>query len=222
MTQLGAAAALACLTQSEALTAAVVREGALPALARLLHNSGNAGVLKSVTAALAYILRHSPGSADEVVATGCIPCFVRQLRTSAPGQGLAAEALCRLVEASGSSAAAAIEAAGGRVALQQHTDSSDLSMGATARKALELLDSHASQPAASPAVAAPRVCAAEGCGATTGLRRCGGCGRVRYCSVECSKAHWFAHRADCKRWRAEVAAAAASGETGGSTGVDAS
>ena len=78
--QAAAAAALAGLTRNEPLTAAVVREGALPALVRLLHSSDDAGVLKSLTAALGAILRCSPGSADQLVAAGCIPCFVRQLR----------------------------------------------------------------------------------------------------------------------------------------------
>ena len=92
---------------------------------RLLHSSGNADVLEQVAAALAYILRNSPGSADEVVAAGCIPRFECLLRTSGANGAWAwaPEALCRLVEASGSSAAAAIEAAGGCVALQQHANS---------------------------------------------------------------------------------------------------
>ena len=59
----------------------------------------------------------------------------------------------------------------------------------------------ASQPAAaSPSrrrPPAPRVCAAPGCGATRGLHGCGGCGTVRYCSAQCSRAHWREHRADC-------------------------
>lgn len=51
------------------------------------------------------------------------------------------------------------------------------------------------QPTQRPA----RVCAAEGCDATRGLRRCGGCGTVRYCSEACCKAHWRAHKAECRR-----------------------
>ena len=54
----------------------------------------------------------------------------------------------------------------------------------------------------------PRVCAAPGCGATSGLKRCGGCGSVRYCSAECSRVHWLEHRAECRRLQAERAAAA--------------
>ena len=66
--------------------------------------------------------------------------------------------------------------------------------------------------AASPAVQTPpRVCAAPGCGATSGLRRCAGCATVRYCSAACSRAHWREHRAECRRLQAEQAAAAAGG-----------
>ena len=57
-----------------------------------------------------------------------------------------------------------------------------------------------------------RMCAAEGCGATRGLRRCGGCGSVRYCSEACSRAHWRAHKAGCQRLQA---AAKAGGDGGG-------
>ena len=74
------------------------------------------------------------------------------------------------------------------------------------------------QPAAATAAAsarprlrlspAPHICAAPGCGATTGLRRCGGCCAVRYCSMACSRAHWQVHKAECRRAQAEAAEAA--------------
>ena len=59
----------------------------------------------------------------------------------------------------------------------------------------------------------PRTCAAPGCSVTRGLRLCGGCGSVRYCGEACSRAHWRAHRAECRRLQAEQAdeAAAAAG-----------
>ena len=34
-------------------------------------------------------------------------------------------------------------------------------------------------------------------------RRCGGCGAVRYCIEACSRAHWRAHRAVCRRLQAQ-------------------
>ena len=71
------------------------------------------------------------------------------------------------------------------------------------------------QPRSGRQPRAPRVCAAPGCGATSGLQRCGGCGTVRYCGEACCKAHWREHRADCRRICAERAAAAASEASGG-------
>ncbi|KAL4458422.1 hypothetical protein ABPG75_013287 [Micractinium tetrahymenae] len=58
---------------------------------------------------------------------------------------------------------------------------------------------------AEQAVEPPRVCAAEGCSNTRGLRRCAGCGTVRYCSDACQSAHWKAHRPECRRLQAAVA-----------------
>ena len=49
----------------------------------------------------------------------------------------------------------------------------------------------------------PRACANPACGAYDDLRYCGGCGAVAYCSRECSRAHWRAHRAECRRLVAE-------------------
>ncbi len=76
-----------------------------------------------------------------------------------------------------------------------------------------------------------RMCAAEGCGATEGLRKCSGCGAVRYCSREHQVAHWAAHKAECRRLAAGKqepataeaaqagAAQAGAAEVGGSTAV---
>lgn len=60
-------------------------------------------------------------------------------------------------------------------------------------------------PSRLPLPPAPRICAAPGCGVTAGLRRCSGCRTVRYCSMECSRAHWQEHKADCRRAQAEAA-----------------
>ena len=56
------------------------------------------------------------------------------------------------------------------------------------------------------------VCAAEGCTNTQGLRKCGGCGTVRYCSEACSRAHWRAHKAECRRLQAQTAGGAAASQ----------
>ncbi|CAI5956158.1 unnamed protein product [Closterium sp. NIES-65] len=46
-----------------------------------------------------------------------------------------------------------------------------------------------------------RVCGTAGCarveGGSVKLRRCGGCGKVAYCSRECQKAHWPSHKLTC-------------------------
>lgn len=69
------------------------------------------------------------------------------------------------------------------------------------------------QPHLAPADAAPppRTCAAPGCTATRGLKRCAGCGVVRYCSTACSYADWQEHRPECRRLRAAVAETPAGG-----------
>lgn len=67
----------------------------------------------------------------------------------------------------------------------------------------------AAQPGPAPSTAiqrhapAPRVCAAPGCGTARGLRRCGGCGTVRYRSEDCRNSSWGARKAECKRLQAE-------------------
>lgn len=65
----------------------------------------------------------------------------------------------------------------------------------------------AAPPQPQPQQRPPRVCAAPGCGVTRGLRRCGGCRSVRYCSEACCRAHWQAHKAECRRLQAQRAAA---------------
>ena len=63
---------------------------------------------------------------------------------------------------------------------------------------------------------APLACANPDCGATTDLRRCGGCAAVRYCSEACSRAHWRAHKAECRRLQAEQRADGGAGGASGS------
>jgi hypothetical protein len=39
-----------------------------------------------------------------------------------------------------------------------------------------------------------------------GVLKCTGCRQARYCGEACQLAHWKAHKADCRRWSAELAA----------------
>ena len=104
----------------------------------------------------------------------------------------------------------AMEAAAKRQAGSAGSNPSAGGAGSTAAGS----SSEASAPAAQPASLPARGCAAPGCCATRGLKRCGGCGAVRYCSAECSRAHWQEHRVECRRLQAERAAAAAAAEGG--------
>ena len=49
-------------------------------------------------------------------------------------------------------------------------------------------------------------CSSPGCGGA-GLKKCPACKRARYCGEPCQLAHWKAHKADCRRWSAELKAA---------------
>ena len=58
----------------------------------------------------------------------------------------------------------------------------------------------------------------DGCGgvrASSGLKRCGRCRMVTYCSPQCQLGHWPAHRAECRSVAAAAGAAAGGGGGGG-------
>jgi hypothetical protein len=46
-------------------------------------------------------------------------------------------------------------------------------------------------------------CSNTGCSGA-GIMKCTGCKQARYCGEKCQLAHSQAHKADCKRWRAEA------------------
>jgi hypothetical protein len=50
-------------------------------------------------------------------------------------------------------------------------------------------------------------CSHSGCSGA-GLLKCTGCRQAQYCGEVCQLAHWKAHKADCRRWSAELAAGA--------------
>ena len=213
-------------------TAVAAVPGLLPRLIQLLGQHAGAGATADYTpdvlagraaGLLATLAGSSPGKplAAAMVAAGAAPMLETVLRTAGGSDSppLGAVQLSRYLASQGQ--APALLAAGVDAALQPLAARHELA--AAVRQ--ELLDHsrHAAAagstaaPAATAAAAEPtnqqpprqpRICAAPGCGATHGLRLCGGCGSVRYCSEACSRAHWRAHRADCRRLQAEQAAAA--------------
>jgi hypothetical protein len=48
-------------------------------------------------------------------------------------------------------------------------------------------------------------CSNPGCSGA-GIKRCPACKQARYCGEPCQYAHWKVHKADCKRWSAELKA----------------
>jgi hypothetical protein len=48
-------------------------------------------------------------------------------------------------------------------------------------------------------------CSDAGCSGA-GVMKCTGCKQARYCGEVCQLLHWKAHKADCRRWSAELAA----------------
>jgi hypothetical protein len=48
-------------------------------------------------------------------------------------------------------------------------------------------------------------CSHVGCNGA-GIMKCTRCKQARYCGEACQLAHWKAHKADCRRWGAELAA----------------
>jgi ankyrin repeat protein len=48
-------------------------------------------------------------------------------------------------------------------------------------------------------------CSNTGCSGA-GIKKCPACKQARYCGESCQLAHWKAHKADCKRWSAELKA----------------
>jgi hypothetical protein len=52
---------------------------------------------------------------------------------------------------------------------------------------------------------AKTYCSNPGCSGA-GIKRCPACKQARYCGEPCQYAHWKVHKADCKRWSAELKA----------------
>ena len=214
-TRAAATAALSAVSAGGPDAAALVfGAGAIPAAVEILDAdiAGAQGAATTLLCNVMYKLRDEEERLATIAAAGAIPKLVKCLASHLPDvQARAAEALAPLCKGSPQRCR---EAAGaGAIAALQHLlqDSSEPEFRKVFAELLKILRP-TGQPAPSPATpmqrpAAPRVCAAPGCGATHGLHRCGGCGMVPYCSTACSRAHWCEHRAECRRLQAEQAAA---------------
>ena len=209
----GVLAAMAKLGEEHA--ADLAERGAIEALVQLLPRPGGNSHPAPLTVinALGWLAEGSVERAAAIADAGVVPALLQCLSSDDPlTQVDAAELLSDVMTACPHLRASVIET-GGDSQLQRLLGSSDGNVRQAAAHALDALaearEAAPDQPAASTAPGTPaqparppRICAAPGCGATTGLKRCGGCGRVRYCSTECSRAHWREHRAECRRLQA--------------------
>ena len=94
---------------------------------------------------------------------------------------------------------AALLAAGARKDAKMHTHNTPLEFAIALHSSNAALIALLSE-SASPDEEAPVVGAScEQCGATAGLKACGGCAAAVYCGPACSAAAWPAHKAECKR-----------------------
>ena len=211
-------------------SAALVAAGVVPPLVALLSSSDEEAQGCAAAALCDLCRKGGPGCAAAVVAAGAVPALVARLR--AGNDTVARNAASALGNAAAWNVAhrTATLAAGAIGAAQQalvncHADAtrhsvslllerlSPLPAGETAPAVPTTAPASVLAVAPPPSLpAAPRVCAAPGCGATRGLRRCGGCASVRYCSAACSRAHWRAHKAECRRLQAERAQASGGGQ----------
>ncbi|KAL4421201.1 hypothetical protein ABPG77_010076 [Micractinium sp. CCAP 211/92] len=202
--QAGAAGVLgAAALGSRRLALACIEAGALPPLAELAQAT-HLGCRYNAAAALCGLASQSP--ALTAACPGVIPALVHVARSNVEASSLihAAQSL-RFLAADSSQRSQAIMQAGGADALQVLRRHPHPGVRGHAARALAQLTTAAELQAAAEVLAAveaaagsservksrPRVCAAEGCVATKGLKLCARCGTVRYCSAtadECAAA----------------------------------
>lgn len=211
---------------------AIMAAGAIPALLQLTRSSSSECALTETDGALLNLNFQSPSISQQIAAADGVPALARCL--SSDSEAVQLRAVCALVNLcknAHADIAAAIHAEAVpsllRLLFSFNAEVRDTSGHAlrvlsameaaaaaecAAAPAANVLDAPAAEPAADAAPRKqlphpPRVCAAPGCGATRGLRRCGGCGAVRYCREACRNTHWYTHRPECRWLQAEAAAA---------------
>lgn len=165
---------------------------------RLLRSSDD-GVQNNAAAVLSVLAKGSNERSAAIAAVGGIPALVCLLGSSDDDIQYNAEAALQALADGSPERTAAIVAAGGSSALgnsQPEPASLERSSGSAAE----------APPARCAVQLPPRACAAPGCTVRTRLKRCSGCHAVRYCSMECARAHWREHRGECRRMQAEYEA----------------
>ena len=183
--------------------AALAAAGAVAALVPLLKSRCQQ-LQAAALSTLRLLCQSSPERCAAAVTAGAIPALNGVLAgPSCPAVRQAASSLIAPLLLHSTSLPAAEEPVGRGAAADRQAGPAAAAPAAPAEQSTA-----PSQP-----TPATRVCAAPGCGATRGLRRCGGCNAVRYCSEACSRTHWREHRAECRRMQAEKAAAEAATAT---------
>ena len=199
--------------------------GLLPRLVQLLGDAANADVQDAAADLLERLADcATPAAMSACVAAGVAPALAAALSRSSASGNLRRDCSLLAGGLAEEGHAAALREAGVAPHLRRLEGSSERAVAEAAAWALQQLSASqhptaaggsAAEPAtpAKPAAQRPqhprRTCANPGCNATHSLRRCGGCGTVFYCSAACSRAHWRAHRAECRRLQAAQAAVAA-------------
>ncbi|KAL4421200.1 hypothetical protein ABPG77_010075 [Micractinium sp. CCAP 211/92] len=196
---------------SRQLALACIEAGALPRLAERARAVDEASHSRSVAALRSLALTCSEETA---ACQSVIPALVHVAGSNADASTLidAAQGLRCLDGASPQRNQAIMQASGADALqlLQKHTDPgvrehaaralAQLRMTAQLQAAaLTCMAAAAAACSAECVTSQHRVCAAEGCVATKGLKLCARCGTVRYCSPECQASHWAVHRRTCKR-----------------------
>ncbi|KAL4421203.1 hypothetical protein ABPG77_010078 [Micractinium sp. CCAP 211/92] len=194
---------------SRQLALACIEAGALPHLAELAQASDTES-RRNAAGALFSLASHYP--AEVAAAPGVIPALVHVAGSNVDTGTLihVVQGIRGLAAGSPQRSQAIVDAGGGAalLLLQSHADSGTREYAAMVltevRATAELRAAADVRAPADVAAGSPsrkpgrRVCAAEGCVATSGLKLCARCGTVRYCSPDCQRAHWPSHRDACK------------------------
>jgi hypothetical protein len=144
-----------------------------------------------------------PGSPWAKLQKVIVRAVDRQKKAPAATVRAASPAAAPAAEPAGANSAQPSE---GQSSIGAGSSSSSSSQGQRAAQQQEQQQQQRAQPAEARG---ERAC--WGCGVAAGpdrtLQKCSGCRKAFYCSRSCQEAAWKGHKADCKKWGAERAAA---------------